>query len=218
MRKSFHEELKDLKKEVVEVGKQVEKSIALALEAVIEGNAEKANAVFQNDDLIDKKTIEIEEKGISLVATQSPVARDLRLIHSVLFISIHLERMGDLAFNMAKAVKHLTKIPSERENSLVELISKMGEHTRQVVSASIEAFEKNDLKLAEELPKLDEPIDGLFKDFFKALARCSAEEHSLDWATTMVLISRYLERIADHAVDIGERVAYLVTGEFKEFD
>ncbi len=217
MRKGFHEELKELKKDVVELGRVVRKSIAEALKAVEEGNLDLASQVMKNDDLIDQKVLAIEEHGIGLVARQAPVARDLRLLHSILFIGTHLERMGDLAFNIARAVKHLVKKP-EKGNELMEILREMGRNTLNVVDRGIEAFEKNDLKIAEELPQLDEPIDKMFKEFFKLLAQKSTEEHSLNWASNMVLICRWLERIADHAVDIGERVTYLVTGEIVEPD
>ncbi len=217
MRKGFHEELRELKKSVVDLGKTVRSSVADALRAVEEGDTELASKIMEKDDIIDKRILEIEEYGVSLVARQAPVARDLRLLHSILFISTHLERMGDLAFNIARTVKHLSTSP-EKGNDLMKILKEMGEQALRVIDRGIEAFEKNDLKIAEELPLLDEPIDEKFKEFFQVLAQKSAEEHSLDWASNMVLICRWLERIADHAVDIGERVAYLVTGEMIELD
>lgn len=216
-RKTFHEELRDLKAEIFELGGLVEKSFELALRSIIENDISLVEIVRTNDDSIDKMTLEVEEKGLAIIARQAPVARDLRLIYSILFIGIHLERMGDLSLNIAQVAKHVSKL-HESSSTFLKMISEMGALTLGVVKASLEAFDNKDVELALKLPSMDEPIDGMFKDFFKELAKTSSEEHSLDWSTSMILVSRYLERIADHAVDIGERVSYFVTGEMKEFE
>lgn len=215
MRRTFHEELKELKGEVVLIGRLVEQSIEDAVKALVEDNTELAADVIARDDEIDRRALAAEEQCMSVVARQCPVARDLRLIFSMLFISVHLERMGDLALNMAKTTKRTSAEESQPE--LLDLISEMGRQVQGIVHASIQAFVDKDLELARALPQLDEPIDQLFKRFFKELAKVSEIEHFFDWASNMVLASRYLERIADHAVDIGERVSYLVTGKMEEW-
>ena len=214
MRQIFHEELKDLKGEVLIIGHLVEQSIERAVEALVTNDLALADEVITGDDEIDKRALGAEEQCMSVVATQSPVARDLRLIFSLLFISIHLERMGDLAQNIAEMTKRLTKEDSQPE--LLALISEMGRQVQGIVHTGLKAFAEKDLELARVLPRLDEPIDALFKRFLKELAKVSDIEHYFEWASNMVLASRYLERIADHAVDIGERVSYLVTGRLEE--
>jgi phosphate transport system protein len=216
-RKTFHEELRDLKAEIIELGGLVVKSFELALRSIVENDISLVEIVRQNDDAIDRMTIEVEEKGMAILARQAPVARDLRLVYSILFIGIHLERMGDLSLNIAQVAKHVSEL-HESSSTFLKIIKEMGALTLGVVKASLEAFDKKDVDLALKLPSMDEPIDGMFKDFFKELAKTSTEEYSLDWSTSMILVSRYLERIADHAVDIGERVSYFVTGEMKEFE
>ncbi len=216
MRKTFHEELKDLKREVIEVGYLVKEAIQRAVESLIKSDVELAKKVMQNDDLIDRKVLEIEEKGVSLIATQCPVAKDLRLIHSIFLINIHLERMGDLAFNISRSVRDMGEVPVGGEE-FVELLKKMGEKVLKLVEVSLKAFETSDAQLVDQLTQLDEPVDSFFKDFFKLLAR-QAEELSFEWASNCILVCRWLERIADHAVDIGERVIYLVSGEFVDLD
>ena len=216
MRKTFHDELKDLQQQVLKMGKLVEKTIKDSVKALVEDNTSLADKVIKGDDKIDDLALSIEEQALAIQARQSPVAKDLRLIYSVLFIAIHLERMGDLALNIAKGVKRTSDEPKVK--SLVDLLLKMGILTSKVVGESLKAFMLKDCKLARKLPVMDEPIDALFKDFLKELSHLSAKGKSLDWASNMVLASRYLERIADHAVDIGERVCYLVTGEMKELD
>ncbi len=214
MRQTFHEELKDLKDEVLIVGHLVEQAIEHAVEALVTNDPALADEVIIGDNEIDRRALAMEEQCMSVVATQSPVARDLRLIFSFLFISIHLERMGDLSQNIAEMAKRLSKEDSQPE--LLALISEMGRQVRGIVHTGLKAFAEKDLELARVLPRIDEPIDALFKRFFKELAKVSDIEHYFEWASNMVLASRYLERIADHAVDIGERVSYLVTGKLEE--
>jgi phosphate transport system protein len=216
MRKTFHEELKDLKREVIEVGYLVKEAIQRAVESLIKSDVELAKKVMQDDDLIDRKVLEIEEKGVSLIATQCPVAKDLRLIHSIFLINIHLERMGDLAFNISRSVRDMGEVPVEGKE-FVELLKKMGEKVLKLVEVSLKAFETSDAQLVDQLTQLDEPVDSFFKDFFKLLAR-QAGGLSFEWASNCILVCRWLERIADHAVDIGERVIYLVSGEFVDLD
>lgn len=214
MRGIFHQELKKLKNEVILLGELVEQAIEQAVKSLIEGDVELAARVIAEDDEIDRRTLEIEENSLSLVATQGPVARDLRLIFSILFIDAHLERMGDLAHNVAKMA---TRMSGENGHpALLELISEMGRQTRGIVHAALRAFEDKDLELARALPQLDQPIDDLFKRFFKELAGISDADRHVEWSGNVVLAGRYLERIADHAVDIGERVGYLVTGKMED--
>jgi phosphate transport system protein len=134
------------------------------------------------------------------------------LLHSLGYIAMHFERMGDLGVNISKAAR---RTASRRgPQTLYDLIQAQGNLVHRVLEAMLEALEKNDLELARKLQDLDEPIDHLFKQFFRELARLQDEE-DIEWASSMVLASRYLERIADHAVDIGDRITYMVTGQFE---
>lgn len=216
MRKTFHDELKDLQQQILKMGKLVEKAIKDSVKSLIDDDVSLADKVIKGDDKVDDLALSIEEQAMAIQARQSPVAKDLRLIYSVQFIAIHLERMGDLSLNIAKGVKRTSDEP--RIKSLLDLLLKMGILTSKVVDTSLKAFMLKDLEIARKLPVMDEPIDALFKEFLKELSQLSAKGKSLDWASNMVLASRYLERIADHAVDIGERVCYLVTGEMRELD
>ena len=127
---------------------------------------------------------------------------------------MHLERMGDLAVNIAKAAQAHRRRARARRRSTTSSRRRATSCTA-CSTRLVEALEKRDLELARKLPELDEPIDHLYKQFFRELARLHDEEE-IEWASSMVLASRYLERIADNAVDIGERIAYLITGEFDE--
>jgi phosphate transport system protein len=216
LRKTFHQELDNLRKEITRMGQLVQKAIANALKALIEGDLDLAAKVVAGDDQVDQINLAIERQSVSLVARQCPVAGDLRFIHTILFISIHLERMGDLSLNLAKTTRYI--INEESVPSLFNLLSRMGEQTQLVTKTALEAFSNNDVELARSLPALDDPIDDIFKQFFKEVANITAEKGSFDWASNMVLSSRYLERIADHAVDIGELITYMVTGKVEHFN
>lgn len=212
MREGFRQELKDLKAEVLEIGRDVTNTTRKAVNSLVEGDIDMANEVMQMDDEFDRRCLGIEEHAIEVIATQFPVARDLRLLYSLTYMALHLERMADLAVNIAKAT---TRTASRRgPQTLYDLIQAQGNLVYRVLDACMEAFEKKDLELARKLEDLDEPIDHLYKQFFRELGRLTDDE-DIEWASAMVLAARYLERIADNAVDIGERIAYLVTGEFE---
>ncbi len=216
MRKTFHEELDGLRSEILRMGELVDEAISSSVRSLIDGDIDLASQVIKGDDAIDEINLAVEEQSMYIIARQCPVAGDLRLIHSILFISIHLERMGDLALNMAKTTRRAQG--DESLPGLLTLLAEMGEKTKGVVRTSLKAFDENDVGLARTLPEMDDPIDQLFKEFFKELASTAAEKGTFEWASNMVLASRYLERIADHAVDIGERVTYLVTGVMEDWE
>ncbi len=212
MREIFRRELKDLKAVVVDIGRDLVVVTRDATRALAEGDVELAEAVIAGDDTIDAACLGVEEHALEIIATQFPVARDLRLLHSLAHISMHMERMGDLGVNIAKAARRTAG--RRGPQTLYDLIRAQGGLVERVLEAMIEALEKNDLELSHQLQELDEPIDNLFKQFFRELAQLT-DEDDIEWASSMVLASRYLERIADHAVDIGERITYMVTGQFE---
>jgi phosphate transport system protein len=211
MREQFRQDLKQLKADVVQIGRDVTQLTRQAVASLVSGDMDLAEQVIAADSEFDRRCLAIEERALETIATQSPVARDLRLLHSLTYIALHLERMADLSVNIAKA----TRRTADRKGpqTLYDLIQAQGNLVYRVLDATSEALECSDLDLARKLPELDEPIDHLYKQFFRELARLH-EEEDIEWASSMVLASRYLERIADNAVDIGERIAFLVTGEF----
>lgn len=210
MREQFTQELKTMHADVVDIVRDVTTATRSAVTSLVAGDVDLANEVIAGDDKIDALCVGIEERALETIATQFPVARDLRLLQSLTFIAMHLERMGDLAVNIAKATRRTAG--RRGPQTLYDLIQAQGNLVYRVLDATREALETRDLELAVKLPELDEPIDHLYKQFFRELARLQ-EEEDIEWASSMVLASRYLERIADNAVDIGERIAYLITGE-----
>lgn len=210
MREQFRHELKAIHCEVVDILAAVTESTRTAVASLIAGDVDLADKVIAGDDDLDVRCVGVEERVLETIATQFPVARDLRLLQSLAYMAIHLERMADLSVNIAKAAKRTAA--RRGPQTLYDLIQAQGNLVYRVLDATREALENRDLDLALKLPELDEPIDHLYKQFFRELARLHDEE-DIEWASSMVLASRYLERIADNAVDIGERIAYLITGE-----
>lgn len=213
MREGFRQELKELKAEVVAIGRLCVDQTTLGVRALIESDVELAEKVIAADEEIDRRAMALEEHSLEVMATQFPVARDLRLLHSLTYVAWHMERMGDLAVNIAKAARRTAD--RKGPQTLYDLIQAQGNLVHRVLDACLESLESSDLELARRLPQLDEPIDHLFKQFFRELARLQDEE-DIEWASSMVLAARYLERIADNAVDIGERVQYMLTGTFEQ--
>lgn len=210
MRELFNQQLQDVQDEVIDILAEVSKVTRVAVAALIEGDADAAAAVIDGDSVFDHRTVGVEERVLEIIATQFPVARDLRLLLSMAFIAMHEERMADLAVNIAKAARRTAH--RRGPQTLYDLIQAQGNLVYRVVDATREALATRDLELTMKLPELDEPIDSLYKQFFRELSRLTDEE-DIEWATKMVMAARYLERIADNSVDIGERIAYLITGE-----
>jgi len=211
MREEFRNELRDLRAEVVEISHDVTEVTRLAVRSLVDGDVDAAQQVIDGDSDFDRRCLGVEERAIEIIATQFPVARDLRLLYSLTYISLHLERMADLSVNIARATKRTAG--RRGPQTLYDLIQAQGNLVYRVLEAMSEALKNSDLELARKLEDLDEPIDHLYKQFFRELGRLD-EDEDIEWASSMVLAARYLERIADNAVDIGERIAYLVTGEF----
>lgn len=210
MREQFRQELKAVHGEVVDILFVVTEQTRNAVQSLINGDVDQAESVIARDDELDIRCVGVEERVLETIATQFPVARDLRLLQSLAYMAIHLERMADLSVNIAKAARRTAD--RRGPQTLLDLIQAQGNLVYRVLDATREALANRDLELALKLPELDEPIDHLYKQFFRELARLHDEE-DIEWASSMVLASRHLERIADHAVDIGERIAYLITGD-----
>lgn len=199
------------------MGELVEIAVHKSLDALLGPDLELAAQVIAEDDVIDDMNMMIEERSLHMLARQQPVAKDLRLISAILKIVIHLERMGDYAFNVAKISKKLKK--GDEAQSILDIITDMSEKTKEVTSASMKVFKEKDLELAHALPEMDASIDTSFKKLIKELGVCLGDEAcEANWSTSIILASRNIERMADHAVDIAEQVIFIITGEMEELD
>lgn len=216
MRKSFHEQLAEAESKVVDTTGLVLQLLDRTLRTLETKDLALADVVIAGDEPVDECYLEIEQRVLTLLATQAPVASDLRLVSAMLHINIHLERVADLCVNIAKLVKLTKDLPFSAE--IVGELLEMGGQAHRMIDTAIQAFAKRDLDLALSLPTMDESIDRLNRTLIKKLAsRFAGEEDEVEWGMRMIVASRQLERMGDHAVDIGEQVAFMITGEFREF-
>jgi len=215
MRITFQEELEQVEASLQEEGDFVLRSLRAAVNAVEAADAELADEVIAFDDEIDKRYFEIQEGIQSLLARQTPVAVDLRLVLAMLHTNLHLERMGDYCVTIAKLTKLVTEV--EPDDGLVQAFEEMGQRAEEMIRVALDSFQRRDLESASSLVDLDELIDRANRRAVERVLDFGSDESKREWGLRMILVSRCLERIGDHAVDIGEQTAYLVTGQFREF-
>jgi len=217
MRVTFQEELDRIEASLQEEGEFVLRSLRGAMNALEQRDLELADDVIAFDDEIDRQYVGIQQGIQELLARQTPVASDLRLVLALLHANLHLERMGDYCVTIAKLTKLSAVIDVEPERALLEAFEEMGQRAEQMIRVALDAFAKRDLESASSLVDLDELIDRANRRFVQQVLQLGSDPERLEWGLRMMTVSRCLERIGDHAVDIGEQIAYLVTGEFREF-
>jgi phosphate transport system protein len=214
-RVGLQEDLDALQAGLLEEGELVLRSLRGALGALREGDAGLADEVIAFDDEVDRRYYEIEQGVQLLLARQTPVAVDLRLVLAMLHINLHLERAADYCVTIAKLVKLTQGLPADE--ALIESFDEMGERAETMIKRALASFGARDAEGATELVELDELIDRANRRVVKRVLELGTDEEMREWGLRMILVSRCLERIGDHAVDVGEQTAYLVTGEFREF-
>jgi phosphate transport system protein len=215
MRMSFQEELDRLEANLQEESELVLRSLRGALNALQEQDAELADEVVAFDDEVDARYLEVSQGIEQLLARQTPVAVDLRLVLAVLHINLGLERMADLCVTIAK----LTKLSAElkHDETMVEAFEEMGTRAEEMIRVAMRSFAERDQQGAESLVELDELIDRANRRVVSHVLDLGNDPALREWGLRMIIVSRCIERVGDHAVDIGEQTAYLVTGEFREF-
>jgi phosphate transport system protein len=171
--------------------------------------------VIDFDDEVDDTYLNIEEGIQSLLARQTPVAVDLRTVLAILHVNLHLERMADYCVTVAKLTKLVAGVPADE--TLVEAFEEMGSRAEEMIRVALDSLADRDVVRAETLVELDELIDRANRRAVKQVIAIGGDEERREWGLRMIVVSRCLERIGDHAVDIGEQTAFLVTGEFREF-
>lgn len=214
-RSRFHEDLEALEAEIVTMSDLAERSVADAFDALARRDLALADQVIAADDEADRLYLDVERKVLMLLARQTPVASDLRLISAILHISLHLERVADMGVNIAKIAKVTMEWPSHE--TVLSHLQEMADVAGTMLRTAMQAFVRRDLKLCRALPKMDDPVDRLNRGMYREVAALAGDPRMLEWGIHMNVVSRQLERVADHAVDIGEQVAFLLTGEFVEF-
>ena len=211
VRADFDRNLKLLQEELLLLGGLVEKSIVDAIEALKTRDIELSHKVVSQDDIIDQKTNQIEEKAIDLIATQQPIAIDLRTLMSVIHISVELERMGDYAEGIGKIGVMMGNDPPVKP--LVD-IPKMAGKASDMLKRSLDALVRRDSALARQVCEDDDEVDNLYDQIYKDLiALMISDPTTTQRATYLMWVAHDLERIADRATNIAERVIFLVTGQ-----
>jgi len=216
MRVSFTEELSQLEAALQEEGDLVLRALRSSLNALARGDDELADEVIRFDDEVDHRYAAIENGVQSLLARQTPVAADLRLVLAVLRVNLHLERMADYCVTVAKLTKLMGDLNVEGE-AIGRSIEDMGQRAEQMIRVALDAFASRDADKAETLVELDELIDRANRNAIEDVLSLGDSPREREYGLRMLVVSRCVERIGDHAVDIGEQVVYLVTGEFREF-
>ncbi len=195
----------------------VVETLGRTLEAVEHRDVELAEMVIADDDRIDGRYLEVHQAILTLLARQAPVATDLRLIAALLHLIKSIERMGDQCVNIAKLIPLAGHEPPLDEAMLRDIVT-MAKQVKGLLSQAKQAFATRDVDLARDLVRGDDVVDNLNRECFRRAIEIGDTQDQREWAMTMLLVARALERMGDNAVDIGEQTAFVVTGLFEEFE
>ena len=215
MRIELQAELDSLEAGFQEMGEIVVRSIRGAIDALRLQDVELCDEVIAFDDEIDDRYLALEKQVELVLARQTPVASDLRLVLALLHSGLHLERMGDQCVTVAKLTKLSSHLGSQP--AVVEGLVDMGERCAEMAKVSLFAFAERDLEQARGLHVLDELVDRANRQVFQEVLGYVNDAEALEWGMRQITVARCFERVGDNAVDIGEQTAFLVTGEFREF-
>jgi phosphate transport system protein len=217
LRSSFHHELDGIRADIAKLSAGVTESIPRATEILLSQDLEGAEYMILADDEVDARALELEERCYSVLALQSPVAGDLRQVVAALRIIAEIERSADLAVNLCKAARRI--YGHRLDPRLRGIIQKMGDQATQLFKEATEAYLSSDATRAAALPDMDGYLDDLQRQFVQAIFEShSGDKIDLQVAVQLAVVARFYERIGDHAVNMGERVRFLVTGWGSEHD
>lgn len=214
-RPHFHHDLEALEAEMRDMADRAERALALSVEALADSDVAAASVIAADDD-IDRRYQDIERRAIDLMGRQQPVASDLRLLVALIHVALHLERIGDMAVNVAEATRSAASLPPIPE--VLHRLQDMGHTAASMTDMAVDAFTQRDRHLCERLPELDDRVDQLDREMASHVMAQAHVPGRVEWALRMLPVSRSLERAADHAVDIAEQALFLMTGELREID
>ena len=217
VRLRYSEELDALEHQGLDGLDLVSTALERTMEATEHQDVELAELVIADDDRIDGRYLEVHQALITLLATQSPVATDLRLISALLHVIKSVERMGDQCVNICKMIPLSGHEPPADEEMLSRILA-MGRQVRAEIGQAKRCFLERNVEMARDLVRQDDVVDNLNRECFHLALEIGDDADRREWAMTMLLAARALERIGDNAVDIGEQVAFIVTGLFREFE
>jgi phosphate transport system protein len=210
-RSKFDSKLMQLKEKLLEMEGLAENQVRNSLSALINQDIEKANHVIAGDNEIDDLEHEIHDKALLLIARESPVAKDLRTLNVALKVSSEVERMADMAVNIAKAAVH---IGNEKHFKEIKDIPKMMDKALEMVSMSVKAYLDEDVSLARKCAEKDDEVDEMFGKLVHELITMIPENpNATNQIIQLAFVCRFIERVADHSTNIAENVVYLVTGK-----
>jgi phosphate transport system protein len=213
-RPTFHQQLDDVQRDLIRAAARVTESITRGTEALVTLDLAEAQALIDGDDEIDALTLDIEERCFTILARQQPVAGDMRAIVTAIRLTSEIERSGDLMVNVAKATRRL--FGAEIPPALHGLLGAMADEAVRLYHLAMDAYAEGDANLAGALDDMDDRLDQLHKDYIQTILELHADVRDVQAAVQLALVGRYYERIGDHAVNIGERVQYMVTGWLPE--
>ena len=213
-RSAFHQQLDEVQRDLIRLAAHVIDSISRGTEALIELDLAAAQSIIDGDDEIDAATLDIEERCFTILARQQPMASDMRALVTAIRLTAEIERSGDLMVNVAKATRRLygAAIPV----ALHSLLRAMAGQAVRLFGLAMDAYADGDAGLAGALDDMDDRLDQLHNDYIQSILELHAHARDVQPAVQLALVGRYYERIGDHAVNIGERVQYMVTGWLPE--
>jgi phosphate transport system protein len=214
-RKTFHQELDEIRDDIVRLAALVSEFIPRGTDVLLSNDMQGALDLIQADDELDALTLRIEEQCYHVLALQQPMASDLRSIVTAVWLTGELERSGDLMVNVAKAARRI--YGATLDPRLRGLIERMSEESGRLMKLALDAYVERNASLGAALDDIDDTLDQLHRDYIEAIFESHATAGlTLQAAVQLALIGRYYERIGDHAVNIGQRVQYMVTGWLPE--
>lgn len=214
-RPDFHAALESLEETTLAMADRVEGMVGMAVQALVTSDQDLVSQVIASDDEVDLIYMDIRARWMQIMARQQPMGRDLRMMAAILEMNNTLERMGDQSVNIARIAGATVGLP--REEAILAKIQEMGDLIKPMIRTAIDCFVRRDADECRLLPAMDTPVDVLNRSMWKHVVTCGHDSQLLEWATRMILVSRALERVGDQAVDIGEQVAFLMTGDHQEF-
>lgn len=217
-RQEFHDKLEALKGDVLRLGSMVDEAIVNAEKALEEGDVALAQQLVEDDEEINRLRYYIEEHSATLIATQQPLARDLRVIVAAMYLATNLERMGDYASGIGRIVIRMSQVPHLPYSEIMTALQQMGQIGREMLKQSLDAFIEYDADLARDIAYRDDEIDDLYNHIYgKLIQRMIDNPKEVQSITYLLWTAHNLERIGDRVTNLCERVVYLVTGELLEF-
>ncbi len=214
LRHTFDERLSELQQDVVRMGGLAAEAVQNAIRGLVDQDLAACDRVMELEDRIDELNLDIETKALQLLALQQPMARDLRTIAAVLRMIADIERIGDYSVDISKQARRLADRPHLKP--LID-IPRMAHVVQRMLHDSLQAFVRRDLDLASEAVNMDDEVDHLYKSVHIELAEYVRRDPELiEQAMSLLLVAAYLERVADHITNIGERIWFIETGRLKE--